>query len=395
MICPNCGREVTGKFCPACGTKLNAEPAAPQANNQGYASNQNQTYASNQDNANPGYSSNQGYGNQAAAPNRGYQPGYGPNQGYGQNQPYNSGFAYNQNFNPGYVPNQGFNPGQQVTGDYQGVPASSISLSPGAQLLRRHAGSPLMLICAILMTLAAGCISYVCGKSVISWLDGIGRYFDRASDYEKISIILNIAGCVLHIVMIVWLTIDLWVLFGSAASVSSLKACRSFFKARMGIFVLLTLSALIMLVAVIVKEKGSTSDFVLCVSQLTNSGVTHVGYNPVKLLFKDTVPTVILICVLFLFGVIRSALLTTVCSSSIRMLCYGGPQQRRVAAAGVLSLLSGLALMACNIYMLAEYGKGTENILYYASLLACGLVSFLCSILLFMNASGVRRMRGI
>lgn len=394
MICPNCGREANGKFCPGCGTKLNAEPAAPRTNNQGYASNQNQNYAQNQGNGTPGYSSNQEYNNPAYAPNQGYQPGYAPNQGYAQNRTYQSGPAYNQNFQPGYVPNQGFNPGQQVTGGYQDIPAGMVGQSPGAQLLRKHAGSPLMLLCALLMTLAAGCICYICGKAIISWLDGIGDYFKYAASSGKISMILNLVTCAAHIVVAVWLTVALWMLFASAGSMGSLKACRSCFRARMGMLALLTVSALITLLAFIIKER-SGSEFVYVVSTLTQNGVTHAGIQPATLLFKDSIPTLILISVLFICGMIRNSLLSTACSSSIRMLCYGGPQQRRVAAAGVLSLLSGLALMACNIYMLAEYGKGTENILYYASLLACGLVSFLCSILLFMNASGVRRMRGI
>ena len=384
MICPNCGRETTGKFCPGCGTKLNAAPTAPQTYSQGYASHQNQNDAPNQSNGTPGYFSNQGYNNSA----------YAPNQGYSQNQPYNSGPACNQNFFSDYVPSQGFNPGQQVTGGYQDATADMRGRSPGSQLLRKHAGSPLMLLCAILMTLAAGCICYVCGKSIILSLDRIDDYVQFLNSGETISFVLSMVACAAHMLVVLWLTIALWMLFSTAGSIGSLKACRSCFKLRMGMLALLTLSALITII-VLKVEGHSRSTFAMAVSTLMSNGIAHVGIQPATRLFTDPSTIALLIGILFLFGAIRNALLSTASSSSIRMLCYGGPQQKRVAAAGLLTLLSSLARMASGIYMLVEYGKGLENILYYAALLVCGLVSFFCAIVLFMNTSGIRRMRGI
>ena len=46
MICPNCGREANGNFCPGCGTRLAAGPTMPPANNPNVYS--NQAYAQNQ-----------------------------------------------------------------------------------------------------------------------------------------------------------------------------------------------------------------------------------------------------------------------------------------------------------------------------------------------------------
>lgn len=398
MICPNCGREVTGRFCTGCGAKLAAASAPPQTSAPANSPNPGGAprYASNPG-AYSGYAPNQGYqqGNPQGyqqSNNQGYQQ-----QGYGQNQPYNSGFAYNRNFNPGYVPNQGFNPGPQVNGGYRDLPPEMAAQSPGAQVLRRVAGSPLILISAILVTLFAGVICYYCGKEILDVLDYIDSLFDFDGTKMKIGVIVDLAGNAVQILLAVWMMIALWSLFGSAAenkpvmSRGGLSVCRTYASASLGIFVILGLAAVISLFFLVIDKK-SDSDFYYTAKTLAVSGITHIGALFAPSILNDAVLQWVSVCVVFLVAAIQSSLLFAVFASSGRMLRFGGPLQKRVAPAGLLTLLAGLVLLGGNVYMLVEYGEraDTEEILFYSAFLALGLASILCSIALFMDSARMK-----
>lgn len=403
MKCPNCGRENTGRFCVSCGTRLTSAPAA-QTPAEGTNPRPSAPWPGSDRENTPGYvpnrnvapDSNQSYGQNAnrdprSAPSQNPYYGSSQNQSYTPNQGYNGGFAYNQN--PGYVPQQGYNPGPQAAGGYQNPLAGALGQSPGAQLLRKLSGSPLMLFSAILVTLYAGVMCYICGKSLINWFDGIGDLFKYATDYVKVSTIVNIVGCAVHLVMAVWLVIAAWAVFGSGGSVGSLGCSKAYCRFRLFVFALLTVSALITLVAVLAKENISDSTFLFAATQLTTSGNTHVGFRAAIDLFRDETVLVIFFCVLFILGAAQSSLLSTALNSSGRMVRYGGPLQKRVVPAAVLTLFFGLLLMAANIYLLVEYGRGLDNILFYSACIALGLASFFYAIVLFMDAGGVKRMQ--
>ena len=411
MICPNCGREVTGRFCTGCGAKLAAASAPPQTSAPANSPNPGGAprYASNPG-AYSGYAPNQGY--QQGNP-QGYQQsnhqGY-QQQGYGQNQPYNSGFAYNRNFNPGYVPNQGFNPGPQVNGGYRDLPPEMAAQSPGAQVLRRVAGSPLILISAILVTLFTGAVCYYClaklftgtiiyyGFHEINMLEYIRDVFKYGQTREIIEVIIWLVGNGVHILMAVWMMIALWSLFGSAAgkdkpamSRGGLSVCRTYASASLGIFVILGLAAVISLFFLVIDKK-SDSDFYYTAKTLAVSGITHIGALFAPSILNDAVLQWVSVCVVFLVAAIQSSLLFAVFASSGRMLRFGGPLQKRVAPAGLLTLLAGLVLLGGNVYMLVEYGEraDTEEILFYSAFLALGLASILCSIALFMDSARMK-----
>ncbi len=393
MICPNCGHESTGKFCTGCGARLAVAPAPPQTNAPGYPPNSS---------SQPGYAPNPGYnqgGRPGYASNQGYQQGY--NRDYGQNQPYHSGFAYNQNANPGYVPNQGFNPGPQVMGGYRDIPPEMAGQSPGSQILRRVAGSPLILISAILVTLFAGVVFYCCGKEVLNVLDFIGDSFEHGNTKEKIGVIVRLTGDAVSLLMAVWLMIAVWALYGSAAGKSKpamssggLKVCRSYASASLGIFVILALSAVIALFFFVI-DKESSSDFYYAAKTLSVRGVNHTGTLCAPTLLEDGVLQWASVCVIFLGAAIQSSLLFTVFASSGRMLRYGGPLQKRVVPAAVLTLVAGLMLLGGNIYMLVEYAERAEveYILFLSAFLALGLASVLCAIALFTDSARMKALQ--
>ena len=394
MICPNCGRASAGKFCPGCGTKLNT---AQPASTPGSAPNQNRNDMANQGYDNSGYSSNQGCTNAGYAQNQSYNPGYA------QNQSYHSGYAPGRNaYNPpnqgaygGFVPNQGFNPGQQVVGGYQDLSAEAAGQSPGAQLLRKHASSPLILIAAILVTLYAGAISYLCGSEILRLADFFDL-FEYLDAFEKISSIADLVVCAVQIILAIWMTVSTWILFASAASVGGLKNCRAFVSFRMWVYTVFALSSLITLV-VLIADKKTDSEFLYAASQLMANGATHGGLHALILLPKDDTLRVALLSLVCVFAVFRGSMLFTALSSSVRMVRYGGPLKKRMVPAAVLTLFRALLLLGGNCYVLAEYGGklAFDGILLYAAFLTLGLATLLTSIVMFMNAAELRRMRGV
>ena len=345
MVCPNCGRAAEGKFCTWCGTNLAAAASAQQLNVPGNAQNQN--------------------------------PNYAPNRA-----------AY-----PGYVPNQGFNPGQQVVGGYQGLSAEAAGQAPGALLLRKHARSPLVLIAAILVSLYSGIISFLGGDAILQTIEIMGDSFQSFHSSVKIAYCVGLLGCAVQIILAVWMTISAWVLFSSAGSVAGLKSCRAFVGFRMWIYTVLALAALVTL-AVLIGKQEQDSEFLSVANQLMTNGIVHCGLEALHL--REKTGTVVVVSLVFVSAVFRCSMLMTACSSSIRMVRYGGLLQKRMLPAAVLTLLRSLVLLGCNIYMLAKHGAhlGEESILLYASFLVLGLASLLLSVVMFMNAGGIRRLRG-
>lgn len=374
MVCPNCGRAAVGKFCTNCGTNLSAAASAQQTNVPGNAQNQNLNYAPNQGYMNSGYAQGQNY-------NSGYAPNQAPN------------YYPNQSAYPGYVPNQGFNPGQQVVGGYQDISARAAGQAPGALLLRKHVRSPLVLIAAILVSLYAGITSFLGGESVLQTIDSIGDSFQYFDSSLKISYIVSLLGCAVQIILAVWMTASTWILFASADSVDGLKSCRAFVGFRMWVYTVLALASLVTLV-VLIGKKQVDSDFLVAANQLTATSIVRCGLE--ALVNPEKIGTVGLVSIVLVFAVFRCSMLITACSSSIRMVRYGGLLQKRMLPAAVLTLLRSLVLLGGNIYMLAEYGAHIEweGILFYVSFLVLGLASFLLSIVMFMNANGISRMRG-
>lgn len=383
MFCPNCGREVTGKFCPACGTRLGAAPASAPSNGA------------------PRNAASAPIQNAPQTQSYGQAMNYPKSQSY-VSQPFASGFAYNQNANPGYVPNQGYNPGQQVTGSYRDIPPGAAGQDPGSLLLRRLASSPLMLIAAILASLYVLSMGYLCGKEIVNLIGQIGDHYKYFTTTQKISSIISIVTCFVHAVMVLWLLIAVWELFGSASgrgriamSFSGLRACKAYARARELLFFVPALAAVISLAIEIAKMESS--DFSYALLSLTANCSTHDGFQAITVIFtKDAIVVLSILTVLFLMAAARSSLLATVCDSSVRMLRYGGPQQRRLVPAAVLTLLRGLILIAGGIYMLVEYGKHYQfdGILLIASFMAVGLASCFVAALLFRNAALIRRLRG-
>ena len=169
MTCQNCGRQATGNFCPGCGTRLSAQPAPDPGTGQGRPSCRRRAKNRN-DRQSLEYPQNREHVYRQINAQQSFRQGSAPGQ-----------YAF-----PGYVPSQGYNPGRQETGVYQDIPAWAAGQSPGGQLLMRLAGSPIMLICAILASLYALSMCYLCGKEIVHLIGEIGDHYKYYITAQKI-----------------------------------------------------------------------------------------------------------------------------------------------------------------------------------------------------------------
>ena len=187
MICPNCGKETAGKFCPYCGTAMHTEnPAVPSGASTPWKQN---APAAPQAPA------------QTPAPAISPAPGQTPPQSYAPA--------------PGYTPQQGYDPAPQAEGVY--MPQSPLGDTPARQLIRRLATSPAYVIAALAFT-----IQFV--LFVIRGVNLIPVYLDSLKYYRGDSIIALISFSLNGLVSLI-LLIALWVNFGSAANKRNAQMC--------------------------------------------------------------------------------------------------------------------------------------------------------------------------
>ena len=387
MICPNCGRETSGKFCPACGTKLAVDPApaAPAAAAPAYSA----APAGNPEpvaSPNPAWQPNSSY-----QPNPGYpqQPGYQPNPGYGQQGAYNPGYA-----NPGYVPSQGFNPGQQVVGGYQGVPAGAIGQTPASQCIRKLASSPVFLLAALFTTLAFGLTAYINVKSLISYFDWFDYY--KGTSYES-QLISAIATAISSMVLKLLYVLTLWVTFASAVNrnrerVSTAALTAYKVAAVLGLIGSILIFAVTAVVLVMFLASDEISSFMKEVVNTLSRLVSQAGYefpdfgiDDLKTyicVFLGALVFIVLLLMLFLAKIIKSL------NTGKRVIATGIPDDRVSVFVGVVALLGA----AGNVYNGIRFIGlgGTGNVLGGVSFLLDAAATLFFAILLFQFRSGMR-----
>ena len=360
MICPNCGRETSGKFCPICGTRLAAESAPPQANNQG---------------SSPRWNS-------------------APNQTPAPNQPYNSGFAYNQNRNPGYVPQQGYNPGQQVVGGYQGMPAGAIGQTPASQMIRKVASSPLFLVAALLFTLNFLFAAYVNIRNIVAYLDLLDYY--KGSEVKG-QIISNVVSAFVTVLLYLLMLISLWSIFGTAASKSRDRMSTgglTFFKViywiALVVAVLILCLFVVLMVMLIASEKYSDffQDAVIQIREtLSSLGYQlhswNVSLRTYLYIFLGTLLAVMLLTVFYVAKLIKSL------NTAKRVIKTGIPDDRVSVYVGVVTILGALFNVYNGIRWFVDGGSTLEILMGVSLIVSAG--SAICfAIVLFRFRSAMR-----
>ena len=403
MICPNCGNETNGKFCPRCGTKMpeaapaepifssapnpavnQVPPAAPQAPAQGYI-------------PNPGYAPNPQAGF-APEPQAGFAPnpqtGFAPNPQTGfapEPQPAvpNQGYANV----PGYVPAQGYNPGQPVNTGYANPAMVDPGNSPARMAIRKLASSPLYLLAAMLFTagLVLSAIPYV--KQLITFF----QYFDYyRSDSDAWTTVCTVIGTVL--VMLI-LGIALWGLFFAAIRKNPVQM-------RTGSLTTIKVFLVLGLIAMILGLLALIALTVYAAAIADRESLNEIRQKFLELLrqynytFEETdsmsFKTLLTICgaigaVVFLVVVIYFAKLIKTVNTVKRVIRIGHPDDRVSPFAALICILCGLF----DVYPAISYlTKGGDQMLSGLSML-CSAVCLLCFGILIFQYRGKMRQLGV
>ena len=386
MICPNCGREVSGKFCPFCGSKLNVETAAPAVDDgarQDRPAPENAPIQANVPNQN--YAPNQ---NQYYPPNQNYSPNYTPNQNYQQNQ-------Y-------YAPNQGYMPPRQPN-DYQAAPGGALGQTPAIQMLRKIATSPVFLAAILLTTVCTLFSCYVYVRNLDYYFDVLDYYKRYSAESQLVS---NIVSNFISLLLSLAALIALWSIFASAASKHSDRMRTgglTFFKVlyviALVIFSLVLLLVLVLLVMLIASKKYSDF-FQSAVNQLNNM-LLNAGYEFPSIstdprtflfIFLGVILLVMIMAVLYCAKIVKSL------NTAKRVIKTGAPDDRVSVFVGVFSILGavGNVINAIRIFAnLRDYtqllGMGRGLLIVNGIvLLLSAVASILYAITLFRFRSGMR-----
>lgn len=362
MKCPNCGREATGKFCPFCGTKLNAEAPAPQA----------------------------------AAPAS--APTDAPRQNYTPNQPYNPGFAYNQNQNPGYAPGQGYAPPQQPA-SWQAAPAGALGQSPAIQMLRKIATSPMFLIAILLTTVCTLFSCYVYVRNLDYYFDVLDYYKRYAAESQVVS---NIVSTILSFLLALGTLLALWSIYASAASKHSDRMRTgglTFFKVLYVIaLVIVSLGLLLVLVLLImlIASKKYSEFFQSAVNQLNNL-LLNAGYE-FPSISTDLRTFLYVFLGVILFAMIMLALYCAKIVKSLntakRVIQTGAPDDRVSVFVGVITILGAAGSVYTAIVYFVKLRDYMQLLGLSKGLLICyAIVSLLSAAASFLFALTLFRFR--
>ena len=352
MICPNCGGEASASVCPYCGTRLDA---ATKKNDRGFGF---------------GSDCDQRYGN----------PNYNDDRWLVQDHPMKDSKV-------------------EVIGN-----------SPVAQFLRGLANSAAMLACALLATLYAGVVCYSYGVSIFQSLDQIAtNSFDSYFSAGKISSVAYVAVSVGHVCMSVWLAVALWSFFFSGTgrkpgmSPHSLNGLRGFVKACAWVYKMLTaVGAVALMYMVILKVAGEDlfeavepiRTFFDFITQLTVFAAAQIGLEQIAAFISDeSIVLAAIFCVAAIMRLLLFAKLHAVTASAVSMIRFGEVTHNRVSHVVLLTLISGLLLIANGVLAFLEFRLSAATLLEYGPFLVSGLGSILMAGVLNRYFVGVGRMQ--
>lgn len=348
MICPNCGGEASNTYCPYCGSRLGEASKSPKG----------------------------ARGRSAAEPRPNADPWSEPDW-----------IRHDRN-------------------EFVGVGA--VRESPLNEFLRGLAGSALILVSAILMTLYTGACGYSNGGRAL-WALGVlsdPHNFDSAVSITKAGYIAIVAVCVGKIILALWLTVALWSLFsaGIAAkrkglSYQAANGFQAFSHTAAGAYRLLTGAAVVTLLYSIVSKLTDPDgvpeivrDVLDTVARFTAeaAGEAERGWL-VGYLSNEAIVQAALCVLTFCLGMLRFSMLHKLFIVSGNMVRFGEATNHRASTLFALTLLSGLATVANGVVYYMQLHTFTDDALIYAPVFAFGLAQILCAVVLFRFNAGPTR----
>ena len=372
MICPNCGKDTTGKFCPYCGSALSgANPVTP--NEARSPRIQNVPSAA-----------------QGSAPNP--VPAYSPAPAVNQTPPQT--YAQPQSYAQGYAPQQGYNPAPQARGDYAQSPLGE---TPARQLVRRLATSPAFVIAALALTIQFVLLVLRCIDVIPKYL-GTLKYYRGIPEIEgrTIGALIGISlGGLFSLIML----LAVWVTFGSADNRRNTRMSTGGLTTFKVISVLAVIGLSLLLVgligiAVILLIEGQNGKLFVELNRIIRDLLAQYRVD-VDLPAGNLDVTVLLIVIaVLLLAVVLSLIYYARTVKSLntgkRVINGGYPDDRVSGYVGVFTILIALVNGASGVSSLLD--SAASDLLDGASLLL-GAVTGLCfAIVLFKFRSGMRKL---
>ena len=376
MICPRCGRETTGKFCPSCGTKLNVEATEPRQPDP--AGIPNQAYVPKQ----------------SAYTDPASNESYASNQGYASNQAYAS--------NQGYVSNPSYAPSSQMSG-YQAAPVGALGQPPAIQMLRKVATSPVFLLAILMYTLSNLFSVFLNAKGLANYFEILDYY--KGSRYES-QIVSSIVSGFVSILLALAIIIALWSIYAAAASKTKNRPGTgglTFFKVLYVIYLIgaiLCLILVLVLLVMLIASKKYSDFFQDAVKQIKDL-LMQAGYEfpdidvalrTFRYIFLGTILVTMILLVIYFAKIIKSL------NTAKRVIKTGMPDDRVSVFVGVMTILSAIGSLISgigvfnNVYEYA-YDLGVSRgltICYGIMMLVSAVSTFFFALTLFRFRAGMR-----
>lgn len=376
MICPKCGKESNGKFCPYCGSAVAvgqettvlsdannpwkqakaAEAEAAQAAQEAVRPLEEKPLSAPAPIPGPGAvppRSAAAPGPQPGAPmpqSAPGNPGFRP-QNVNPNGPVNPGFVPGQGVNPGAPVNRGFVPNQGVNNQSQGSFAQPRfdpnEETPARAALRRSARSGAYLLGALLTTLSLVCFLAfaaleLAGVESFSLFSKMNSFQLSAGSQSAMYVTLAVTGLIL-----LGLVAGLWAIRGSARGTKPLKTggytvVSAYVIVALVIFCLAS-AALAVLAVIAVSSSGLDSlmrDLSKAVAETGNEAAIQAldkAENQVWILAAAFVLAVFLV-ILLLGKVIQSL------NAAKKIIRSGAPNKKFSILVGVVCFLAGLGM---------------------------------------------------
>ena len=383
MICPNCGKETGGKFCPHCGTRMfAAESTVPET-----------TVFSDARNA---FRQTPPAASEApAAPETPDMP-QAPAQGSAANPVYanpKQPSAPNRPAPQLGVSAQGYNPGQPAnTGDANRTPVDPGN-SPARMAVRRIASSRTYLLSALLFTASLVFSAIFCVKQFVTFF----QYYDYyRNNGEALTMLIGMA---ISLTVVLIMALALWRIFFAAIRKNPIQmrtgglTTIKVFLAIALVCMILCLIALVALAVFIIvaadkafldRANDSLLEF-LRQYNYTFEETDSMDFKKLLILLSAVSFAVLLIVTVYIGKLIKTV------NTVKRVIRIGYPDDRVSPFAAVMCLLSGIGGIFSGISNMIQ---GKDMLLTGISFICSAVCIFLFGVLIF-RFRGKMRMLGV
>ena len=274
---------------------------------------------------------------------------------------------------------------------------------PISRFLRKLCKSPWTFFCAVLATLYAGGAGFTCAVAGYDAARSlIVNDYASALSNEKIGHAIYLLSCLLQICMAIWLAVSLWSLFCSAVSrknptfhVGWFNSLHSFARAGQRLFFLMAACSAIT-VGMMLLEVDFSKPVFFSVAKLSSCAAAQTGLAELSALLpgEESVFRALPLMAVFFFDAIRFSMLAVLSTIAGGMLRFDEASSWKCPPIALMTFLSGALKLGVGSFLLLKKGTETENLMACLPLCVLGLTLILCSTLLHRYCAGVKRRQG-